>query len=89
MLYLCQVYHSLLRYKGHLDFYFSDIDVNWLKAYESWLREQKLAENTIGIRFRTLRVIYNIALTEGLVKNGTGWITPPHTFCSPRTSVPV
>lgn len=46
-----QVYNSLLKYKGHLDIYFSEVDVNWLKAYESWLRCCKLADNTIGIRF--------------------------------------
>lgn len=63
-----QVYNSLLKYKGHLDIYFSEIDVNWLKAYESWLRCCKLADNTIGIRFRTLRAVYNLALAEGLVK---------------------
>ena len=51
-----------------MDIYFSDIDVNWLKSYESWLRCNKLADNTIGIRFRTLRAIYNLALVEGLVK---------------------
>lgn len=47
---------------------FFDIDVNWLKAYESWLRCCKLEDNTIGIRFRTLRAVYNLAITEGLVK---------------------
>lgn len=63
-----QVCNSLCRFKGHLDIYFSDIDVNWLKAYESWLRCCKLEDNTIGIRFRTLRAVYNLAITEGLVK---------------------
>ncbi len=63
-----QVCNSLLKYKGHLDIYFSEIDVNWLKAYELWLRCCKLADNTIGIRFRTLRAVYNLALAEGLVK---------------------
>ena len=63
-----QVYNSLYKYKGHLDIYFSEIDVNWLKSYEVWLRCCKLADNTIGIRFRTLRAVYNLALTEGLVK---------------------
>ena len=63
-----QVYTSLLKYKGHLDFYFSDIDMAWLKDYEGWLHKHRLSENTIGIRFRTLRVLYNMAITEGLVK---------------------
>ena len=63
-----QVYNSLYKYKGHLDIYFSEIDVNWLRAYESWLRRCDLADNTIGIRFRTLRAVYNLALAEGIVK---------------------
>lgn len=63
-----QVRNSLLKFKGHSDIFFSEIDVNWLKSYESWLRCCKLEDNTIGIRFRTLRAVYNLALTEGLVK---------------------
>ena len=51
-----------------MDIYFSEIDVNWLRAYESWLRRCDLADNTIGIRFRTLRAVYNLALAEGIVK---------------------
>lgn len=64
-----QVYSSLVKFNGNLDIYFQEIDVNWLKNYEFWLRGQKLAENTIGIRLRTLRVVYNLAVTEGLVKS--------------------
>jgi hypothetical protein len=30
--------NSLLEFNKHLDIYFSDIDVNWLKNYEAWLR---------------------------------------------------
>ena len=63
-----QVHNSLLKFKGHSDIYFSEIDLNWLKAYESWLRCCKLEDNTIGIRFRTLRAVYNLAITEGVVK---------------------
>ncbi len=64
-----QVYRSLMKYSGSLDFYFSEITVKWLKDYEAWLRNNQIAENTIGIRLRTLRVIYNFAITEGAVKN--------------------
>ena len=63
-----QVYNSLVKFCGHLDIPFSDIDIQWLKKYELWLRSNGLAENTIGIRFRTLRRIYNIALERKLVK---------------------
>lgn len=62
------VYKNLLRFNGHLDIYFSDIDVQWLQRYEEWQRRQGSAENSIGIRFRTLRAVYNIAIKEKHVK---------------------
>ena len=63
-----QVYNSLISFNKHLDIYFSDIDVTWLRKYESWLRGCNLKENTIGIRFRTLRALYNLAIEEKIVK---------------------
>ena len=68
MLSVKQVYNSLVKYNKHLDIHFTDIDVAWLKRYEAWLRSNKLEENTIGIRFRTLRTIYNYAIEEDIVK---------------------
>ena len=62
-----QTYNSIKEFCHSLDFYFSEMDVNWLKKYELFLREQRLAENTIGIRFRTLRAIYNMAMEEDAV----------------------
>lgn len=63
-----QVYNSLIKFNRHLDMYFSEIDINWLKKYELWLRRQGLAENTIGIRFRTFRRVYNLAIEHRIVK---------------------
>jgi site-specific recombinase XerD len=60
---------SLLDFNKHLNIYFSEIDVQWLKNYEVWLRKRNLGDNSIGIRFRTLRVLYNVALERGIVKN--------------------
>lgn len=62
-----QLYNSLIEFNHSLDFYFSEMDVAWLKRYELFLREKQLAENTIGIRFRTLRAIYNVAIEEDAV----------------------
>jgi len=64
-----QVYNSLLKFNKHLNIYFSDIDVTWLRNYEIWLRKQEIAENTIGIRFRTLRVMFNVAIEEKFVSS--------------------
>lgn len=63
-----QTYNSLLKFNKHLDIYFSEIDVNWLKRYETWLRKQGKSENTIGIRFRNIRMIFNLAMNMELVK---------------------
>ncbi len=63
-----QVLNSLLEYNKHLDIYFSDIDITWLRKYETWLRSNNISTNTIGIRFRTLRAVYNIAIKESIVK---------------------
>lgn len=52
-----------------MNIYFSDIDTAWLKRYESWLRGQGLSENTIGRRFCTLRVVYNVAIEEKVAKS--------------------
>ena len=68
MLSVKQVYNSLIKYNKHLNIHFTYIDVAWLKKYETWLRNNGLAENTIGIRFRTLRTIYNYAIQEDMVK---------------------
>lgn len=62
-----ELYNSLVLFNGHLDFYFSDIDIVWLKRYETWQQGQGLLENTIGKRMRTLRVLYNIAIEENHV----------------------
>ncbi|MDL2208243.1 site-specific integrase [Parabacteroides sp. OttesenSCG-928-O15] len=59
---------SLLAYNGHLDILFSEIDVPWLKKYEAWQHKQSFALNTIGTRFRHLRVVYNLAIEENIVK---------------------
>ena len=66
MLSVKQVYNSLVSFNKHLDICFSDIDVCFLRRYETWLRKHGLAENTIGIRFRTLRAIYNLAMEENI-----------------------
>lgn len=63
-----QVYNSLMEFNKHLNIYFSDMDVTWLRRYETYLRKKGLAENTIGIRFRTLRAMYNLAIEENIVK---------------------
>lgn len=68
MLSIKQTFNSLVAFSSSLDIPFSDIDVAWLRRYETWLRKQGKSENTIGIRFRNLRMIYNLAIEKGVVK---------------------
>ena len=63
-----QTYNSLIKFNRHLDIPFSEVDCNWLRRYETWLRKQGKAENTIGIRFRNIRTIFNLALDMELVR---------------------
>lgn len=62
-----QLYNSLIEFNRHLDIPFTEMDIAWLRRYETHLRSKGLAENTIGIRFRTLRSIYNLAIDENIV----------------------
>lgn len=63
-----QTYNSLIKFNRHLDIPFSEMDCTWLRRYETWLRKQGKSENTIGIRFRNIRVIFNLAMNTELVK---------------------
>ena len=63
-----QTYNSLIKFNRHLDIPFSEMDCNWLRRYETWLRKQGKSENTIGIRFRNIRTIFNLAVDMELVR---------------------
>ena len=58
-------WHSLKKFCGNnLDFVFSDIDANFLKKYEQWLKDNKCSEVTIAHVFRNIRSIFNKAIKE-------------------------
>lgn len=52
-----------------LNILFSDIDVDWLKRYEKWQRNNKNKETTISLQFRTLRSAYNKAIEAKATSN--------------------
>lgn len=58
----------ILKYRKSLDFYFTEIDTHWLRGYEMFLRGNGNKDNSIGIRSRSLRVLYNRAITDKIVK---------------------
>lgn len=51
MLSLRYVYNTLITFNKHLDIYFSEIDITFLRRLEMWFRKRGVAENTIGIHF--------------------------------------
>ena len=63
-----QTKSKVLKFNEHLEISFSAIDVNWCKRFERWMRGKKLKSNTIGVHFRNLRVLYNLAIEKQYVK---------------------
>lgn len=62
---------SFLKYAGSLDIPFNDIDLLWLKKYETWMLKQELSLNTIGTRFRHLRKVFNLAIEHRVIDKET------------------
>lgn len=62
-------YNSFIKFAKHLDIPFSDIDVGWLKRYETWGKAQNLSVSTISTRLRHLRAVFNLALLEHAIKS--------------------
>lgn len=60
-------YNSLFAFCGNLNISFASIDVAWLRRYETFLKSRENSINTIGIRFRELRALYNKAIEDNLV----------------------
>ena len=61
-------FKSLKKFKTSLDIPFTDIDVLFLKQYETWLRSNNCVENTIGVYFRSIRAVFNKAIEDNVVK---------------------
>lgn len=59
---------AMKHYSPSLDFPFSDITIPWLHGFELSMRKRGNKENTLGIRFRMLRTLYNRAIEDNLVK---------------------
>ena len=55
-------------YKGKkLNFTFSHIDVVFCKKFEDWMRRKGNKDTTISFQFRTLRAVFNRAITAKIV----------------------
>ena len=59
---------SLTKFNRTLDIPFSDIDCQWMERYEKWLKGRNIKETTVSILFRTLRSVFNRAMSMKLIK---------------------
>lgn len=61
--------HSIRSFKkNNVDFLFDEIDIEWLRHYEDWLRSKHCKETTISLQFRTLRSAFNKAVEDNKVR---------------------
>jgi integrase len=66
--------YKMQEFNKHLDILFSEIDVEWCKRFEYYMRSgggkngEGLKPNTIGIHFRNLRTLFNIAIKRKYIK---------------------
>ena len=59
---------SLIKFHKSLDIPFSDINCQWLERYETWLHGTGCKDTTVSQLFRTLRSVFNRALSMKLIK---------------------
>lgn len=57
---------NLKRYANTL--YFKDLTPKFLEGFEKWMLSKEKSITTVGIYVRNLRVIYNLAIEEGIAK---------------------
>lgn len=61
-------HNSFIKFNnGSLELPFNDIDMIWLKKYETRMLKHGLAINTIGTRIRHLRAVFNMAIEHHVI----------------------
>jgi integrase len=61
-------FRALKRFRKDQDLYFSDIDVPFLKRFEQDFFERGVAPNTVSVIMRTVRSLFNKAISERYIK---------------------
>ncbi|MGN6165125.1 MAG: phage integrase SAM-like domain-containing protein, partial [Flavisolibacter sp.] len=61
-----QAYNSFKKFKGNVCLV--DITVSYLYQYEKWLYNNGCTRTTVGIRVRSLRTMFNEAISIGMIK---------------------
>jgi len=59
--------NSVISFKGE-KIKFSDVTIDWLKAYENYILKKDNTYTTVGMYMRAIRAIINIAKRGGLIK---------------------
>jgi integrase/recombinase XerD len=59
--------NSVLRFVGGAKLNFENINLEWLKKYESHLRQRKCIDGGISVRMRAIRTLYNECIEIGLI----------------------
>jgi integrase len=75
--------NSLLSFRRYLKFH--EITPDFLEAYEFWMLSFKKSKTSVGIYLRSLRAIYNLAMSNGLVEAGA-YPFKKYTIPAPRKS---
>jgi len=60
--------NQIQTFRKNKDFTFSQLDYSFLLNLETWLKSKGLSDNTMSLRFRTLRALFNAAILEGYAK---------------------
>lgn len=61
-------YNQLKTFQKNKDITFSQIDYRFLVTVETFFKRNRLTDNTMSVRFRTLRALFNSAILEGYAK---------------------
>lgn len=67
---LLSTLRSLKKFMGECILTFADIDISVVKAYEDFMQDSGLSENTINFYMRNFRSIYNLAEENGMEVSG-------------------
>jgi integrase/recombinase XerD len=60
---------SIKNFSGKIKLPFEMVTPSFLEKYKAWMQSEKKSDTTTGIYLRTLRVIFNDAISEGITAN--------------------
>lgn len=60
---------SIKNFSGKTKLQFEMVTPSFLERYKAWMQKEKKSDTTTGIYLRTLRVIFNDAISEGITAN--------------------